>query len=153
MKIYVYKSLRMLICHADDKVILRAPIQLGSGSDAGPKRREGDGRTPEGCYHISSRNPQSKFHLALGISYPNAADALYGHTVGLIDDLCLERILASPERPPWDTPLGGFIMIHGQPNEGACSGDWTAGCIALQDADMDRLYANAHIGDDVIITA
>ena len=152
MKIYIYKSLRLLICREGSDVILRAPIQLGYGCDDGPKCREGDGRTPEGHYHISSCNPQSKFYLSLGISYPNADDAMRGHAAGLIDDWCLERILTSPKRPPWNTPLGGFIMIHGQPNDGARSGDWTAGCIALQNADMEILYTNASIGDKVIIT-
>jgi murein L,D-transpeptidase YafK len=151
MKIYVYKTLRLLLCLDGDEVVLRAQIQLGSGGDAGPKLREGDGRTPEGHYHISSRNPKSKFHLSLGISYPNAADARRGRATGLIDASCLERILASPGRPPWDTPLGGFIMIHGQPNDGARSGDWTAGCIALENSAMKNLYALANIGDEVII--
>ena len=79
----------------------------------GPKRREGDGQVPEGCYVINVFNPQSNFHLSLGINYPNASD----------------RILSDPERP------GGEIFIHG----GAAS----IGCLPLGDPAIEELYVTA----------
>lgn len=151
MNIFVYKSLRSLICTDGSATVFTARVQLGTGSEDGPKQREGDGRTPEGRYHICSKNPLSKYHLSLGVSYPNEPDAQRGYEAGLIDSACLSRIISSAERPPWDTPLGGFIMIHGQPDSGARTGDWTAGCIALSNDDMDILYSMAAIGDAVVI--
>lgn len=150
MKIIVFKARRLLICTSDGTELLRAPIQLGFGADDGPKCREGDGRTPEGAYFISSRNPESRFFRSLGISYPGPHDASRALDEGLIDARVCERICACAERPPWDTPLGGFIMIHGQRTPPAC-GDWTAGCIALANDAMERLYELASIGDRVLI--
>ena len=140
-----------MICRDGAAIILQTGIQLGFGARQGAKMREGDGRTPEGHYHISSRNPQSRFHLALGISYPNARDAHIAYRAGIIDAITLKRICENPARPPWDTPLGGFIMIHGQPAGGAQSGDWTAGCIALPNDAMTALFEIAAIGDAVDI--
>lgn len=150
MEIIVFKARRLLICISEGKELLRAPIQLGFGACDGPKRLEGDGRTPEGAYFVSSRNPASRFFRSLGISYPGPHDARRALGEGLIDMSDCERICASPERPPWDTPLGGFIMIHGQRTPPAF-GDWTAGCIALQNDAMAQLYELASIGDRVFI--
>ena len=130
--------------------MLRAPIQLGFGAEGGPKRREGDGRTPEGCYVISSRNPASKFHLALGISYPGPHDAQAALAEGVIGDSDYARICAAPAHPPWDTPMGGYIMIHGQKSP-PVDGDWTAGCIAVDNSVMDVLFPLISIGDSVEI--
>lgn len=152
MDIIVLKTRRLLMCVSDGTATLRAPIQLGFGADSGPKRMEGDGRTPEGEYFISSRNPESRFFRSLGISYPGPHDARRALSEGLIDVSLCRRICADPKRPPWDTPLGGFIMIHGQRTPPAC-GDWTAGCIALQNDAMARLYELASIGDRVVIRA
>jgi len=150
MKIIIYKSKRLLECISDENIILIAPVQLGFGASDGPKRREGDGRTPEGEYFISAKNPNSKFHLALGISYPGPADAAEGFRDGIIGKSDFDRICASPHRPPWDTPMGGFIMIHGQKSP-PVQGDWTAGCIAVENSVMDALFPVISIGDSVSI--
>jgi murein L,D-transpeptidase YafK len=97
-------------------------LQLG-GDPAGAKRFEGDGRTPEGRYTIDYRNPRSAYHLSLHISYPSPADS---------------EIAAAYRRSP-----GGEIFIHGQPNsltEGREPGDWTDGCIALSDTEIEELW-------------
>ena len=92
----------------------------------GAKDREGDGRTPEGIYTIDSRNANSKFHRALHVSYPNAADRARARRLGV-----------SP---------GGAIMIHGVPNGWRALGaaiqltDWTAGCIAVTDFEIEEIY-------------
>lgn len=150
MKIIVYKSERLLVCTDGAVTVLRAPIQLGFGANDGPKRREGDGRTPEGNYVISAKNPASKFHLALGISYPGPHDARAALSECIIDEATYAAICANPARPPWDTPMGGYIMIHGQKSPPA-SGDWTAGCIAVQNSVMDHLFSIISIGDSVEI--
>ncbi len=137
--IIIEKSKRTLTLHRQDAPSLIFPIALGRCPE-GHKEREGDGRTPEGVYYICTRNEKSKFHLALGISYPNPQDADAALNAGAITPGQHQAIHASHairRRPPWDTPLGGFIMIHG----GGTQSDWTAGCIALSDSDMDILFS------------
>lgn len=150
MKIDIYKSQRLLICTHEGAELVRADIQLGFGADDGPKCREGDGRTPEGEYYVSSKNPESKFHLALGISYPGPHDAARGLDMGIIDKDTYERICKNPGRPPWDTAMGGFIMLHGRKSPPE-NGDWTHGCIAVENAVMDIIFPIAAIGDTVCI--
>lgn len=97
-------------------------IQLGDAPE-GHKRFEGDERTPEGRYTIDYANPNSAYHLSLRISYPNAADEAYARDRG---------------RSP-----GGLIFIHGQPNTlplGRMPGDWTDGCIAVSNDEMEMLW-------------
>lgn len=101
-------------------------IQLGD-APVGAKRFQGDERTPEGRYTIGYGNPDSAFHLSLFITYPNAQDRAFAAARG---------------RSP-----GGLIFIHGQPNGLAASdfgarvpGDWTDGCIAVSNAEIEALW-------------
>ena len=124
-------------------------IALGE-SPLGHKMREGDGKTPEGEYFVCTKNDKSKFHLSLGLSYPNASDAQAAFAAGRISKAECDAVCAAQKtgkRPPWDTALGGFIMIHG----GGTDSDWTKGCIALSDADMDVLFAEVPLGTAVRI--
>jgi murein L,D-transpeptidase YafK len=103
----------------------------------GRKDREGDGRTPEGRYTISRRNPGSSFHLSLRVSYPNATDIESARRRGV-----------SP---------GGDIFIHGTPGAGgqgsgsAAPSDWTLGCIAVMNDEMDELWRAVPDGTPVVI--
>lgn len=119
----VDKTKRMLVVYRKGKPI-RAYRDLQFGdAPKGHKRFQGDERTPEGVYRIDWRNPQSRFHLSLRISYPNAEDRAFASQYGL-----------SP---------GGDIFIHGQPNQlsrGRMRGDWTDGCIALTNAEIEELW-------------
>ena len=105
----------------------------------GRKRQEGDGRTPEGVYTICLVKEQGKYGRSLGLSYPNRQDADLALQEGRIDlsthRVILER-LAAGQRPPWGSPLGGEVYIH----EGGAASDWTQGCIALEQCDMDALF-------------
>jgi len=119
----VDKSERLLIAYRSEQPI-RAyrDIQFGDAPE-GHKHFEGDERTPEGRYTIDWRNPQSRYHLSLRISYPNDADRAYAAEQG---------------RSP-----GGDIFIHGQPNRlpmGRMPGDWTDGCIALSNTEIEELW-------------
>jgi murein L,D-transpeptidase YafK len=108
-------------------------LQFG-GEPAGPKHFEGDERTPEGRYTIYTRNPRSAYHLSLRISYPSAADSAFA---------------ASRGRSP-----GGDIFIHGQPNGlvgGRAEGDWTDGCIALSNAEIEDLWRRVADGTPIEI--
>ena len=100
----------------------------------GHKRFEGDEKTPEGRYTIDTRNPASAYHLSLRISYPNAADVAYARALG---------------RSP-----GGDIFIHGQPNAlplGRVPGDWTDGCIAVSNAEIEELWTLVRDGTPIEI--
>ena len=114
----------MELMHAN-QVIKTYKIALG-GNPVGPKQREGDHRTPEGSYVIDRRNEHSKFHRSLHVSYPNAADREHARKLGV-----------SP---------GGDIFIHGLPNGYGWIGaahrahDWTDGCIAVSDKEIEEIW-------------
>lgn len=114
------------------------------------KEREGDGRTPEGAFYVCTRGATSRYTCALGISYPSEEDADRGLTTGLIskrEHRTIAQAIHRMQRPPWNTGLGGEIMIHG----GGLDGDWTAGCIALADAEMAELFDAVPLGTPVEI--
>lgn len=129
------------------------PIGLGMRADAhiGPKQREGDLKTPEGWYRTSDK-PTSRYHAAIALHYPNAADAEAGLARGVISVAQRDAVvsaLARDAKPPQQTALGGEILIHG----GGASSDWTLGCVALEDADIDalRVALPADLRFDVLV--
>jgi murein L,D-transpeptidase YafK len=101
------------------------------------KMREGDGRTPEGVYLIDAHNPNSNFHLSLHISYPNSRDMAQAAALG--------------------TSPGGMIMIHGLPNGASAaqvqhpSRDWTNGCIAVSNEEIEEIWRFVDDGTPIII--
>lgn len=149
-RLIIEKSLRRLTLYAQDGAILLAcRVALGK-TPVGHKQREGDGRTPEGRYYVCLRRENGKFGPALGISYPSEEDARRAVSEGRLDANLLplfEDAERQQKRPPWGTPLGGEIYVHG----GGADRDWTAGCVALEQADMDRLFALCKEGDEVLI--
>jgi murein L,D-transpeptidase YafK len=147
--IEVKKSERRLILYSDGEPVREYRVGLGF-SPEGDKSEEGDGRTPEGKYYICVKNPNSKFHLAVGLSYPNVEDAERGLLAGLIDRREYDEIVSavqSQRKPPQHTALGGDIFIHG---DGSGS-DWTLGCIALDNADIEEIYEAVALGTPVAI--
>ena len=118
-RILVTKSTHTLVLYSRGAVIRTYKVSLGRV--AGAKQQQGDNRTPEGHYTITAHNPHSAAHLSLHISYPNADDRAHHRT-------------------------GGDIMIHGLPNGYGYIGarqsetDWTYGCIAVTDEEMDEIY-------------
>lgn len=120
---------------AGDFAFKTYPVITGRNSHLGTKEREGDQRTPRGDYYICTINEQSQFTLFFGISYPDVKDALWGFENEIITQEQKEKILrasALKERPPWDTPLGGEVGIHG----GGIDRDGTRGCIGMRDEDV-----------------
>jgi murein L,D-transpeptidase YafK len=114
------------------------------------KERRGDSRTPEGDFRVVVKNEKSQFYLSLGLDYPNREDAARGLRDGLITRAEYDRIVRAIRRkgiPPWDTALGGEIYIHG----GGTANDWTAGCAALENADMQELFDAVPVGTPVRI--
>lgn len=151
--IYVQKSIRRLGLYRAGRLAAQPsgapgcfPVGLGF-SPEGTKRREGDGRTPEGRYTVFHKNPDSQYHLSLGVSYPGPGDAQAGFDAGIIDAATLARIRKNPSWPPQNTPMGGAIYIHG----GGGSADWTLGCVAVDNTAMDWLFAESRAGTPVWI--
>ena len=132
--ILIEKSSRRLTLMQNGQAVRMWPMALGF-SPSGDKSREGDGRTPEGLFTINRRNDASSYHLSLGLDYPQP------------DDIAAAR--AAGYAP------GGDIMIHGQPNAlpepQMLTTDWTAGCIALTNAQMREIWDHTPIGTKVEI--
>ena len=120
---------RMYLMHAE-QVLQAYDMSLGAAPE-GHKRVEGDGRTPEGRYLVDKRNPNSRYHLSLGIDYPRPRDVAAARALGL-----------SP---------GGDIFIHGTPRAFVRTKDWTQGCVAVTNAEMERVYAMVGDGTPVDI--
>jgi murein L,D-transpeptidase YafK len=147
--VLVRKADRVLGLYLHGRRSATYPIALGRQPE-GHKQRQGDGRTPEGEYYICNRNPRSQFHLFLGLSYPNAQDAEAAHRRHLITKQARDRIveaIAARRQPPWDTPLGGEIGLHGN----GVGTDWTLGCIALEDEAIEELWGTLRVGDPVVV--
>src|SRR5260370_31551908 len=117
--VLVSKKKREMLLLRGESVLRTYRVALGR-EPVGPKRQEGDGRTPEGRYIIDWRNAKSKYHLSLHISYPDAADVARAREAGV--------------------DPGGDIMIHGLPDGVRREGDWTQGCIAVTDEEMDEIW-------------
>jgi murein L,D-transpeptidase YafK len=121
---------------AAGRVIRTYKVALGQGGLA-PKERQGDGRTPEGHYVIDARNAASEYHLSLHVSYPNAEDRNRAAKLGVAP--------------------GGDIMIHGLPNgKGWIGGghrmyDWTLGCVAVTNEEIEEIWKLVPVGTPVEI--
>ncbi|HSY98783.1 MAG TPA: L,D-transpeptidase family protein [Terriglobales bacterium] len=135
-RIVVYKYERRMVLLSDGMELRSYRVALG-GEPSGPKVRQGDHRTPEGSYVLDSKNPNSHFYKAFHISYPNSKDIAVAKKLGV-----------SP---------GGDIMLHGLPKEYAFVGkahslhDWTDGCIAVSNEEMDEIWKLVRIGTPIEI--
>jgi murein L,D-transpeptidase YafK len=148
-RLVIRKRARTIELFADGKKIGRYKMALGF-SPVAKKEVEGDGRTPEGDFYIFTKNDKSGYHLSLGLSYPNIQDAKRGLTTQLITRNEYNEIVAAigkRAKPPQHTRLGGEIYIHG----GGTAGDWTDGCIAVDDGDMEEIFEIATVGMTVTI--
>lgn len=130
--IVIWKSKRKMSLFSKKKHIKTYNIKLGF-NPIGPKQREGDGKTPEGRYFITHHNPNSAYHLSLGINYPNKKDK------------------ENAQKKGYDA--GGNIFIHGGPNNFLTQFflDWTKGCIAVYDHEIEEIYRMVPDGTTVYI--
>lgn len=133
-RILIEKSARRMTAYRQGEALKTYTIALGF-APVGHKTRQGDGRTPEGVYRIDRKNKKSAYHLSLGLDYPRAKDRAAAARAGV-----------SP---------GGDIFIHGAPNQlppgAALPKDWTAGCIAVTDPEIEELFAATPLGVEVEI--
>lgn len=145
----IRKSERKLDLFDGSRLVKTYKVVIGF-NPTGDKEVEGDGRTPEGEFHVFAKNPASKFHLSLGISYPDKSDAERGLEKGLISQEEHDEIVAAIIQktiPLQKTRLGGEIYIHG----GGTDFDWTDGCIALNNVEMAELFDAIPVGAKVRI--
>jgi murein L,D-transpeptidase YafK len=135
-RVLVLKKERTLQLLRDGKVIKSYKVALG-GDPIGPKTRLGDHKTPEGVYVLDSRNPHSRFYKSIHISYPNARDRATARQNGV-----------SP---------GGDVFVHGLPNGYGWVGsshrlkDWTDGCIAVTNDEIDEIWLAVSDGTPIEI--
>ena len=134
-QIVVNKSDRMMYLLSGTTVLKSYRVALGN-EPIGAKTFEGDGRTPEGVFFIDRFNPRSAYHLSVGINYPRPEDTARANAVG--------------RRP------GGDIFFHGRGPDGAAAArskvdDWTAGCIAVEDSEIEEIYSMLRGGTQVVI--
>lgn len=151
--LYVWKSERRMQLVQDGQTLREFSIKLGTNPYA-PKRWRGDGATPEGRYFVREKNANSRFHRFLGLNYPNLTDADRALDDGLIDGMVWSDIFfANMQRrvPPAATPLGGKVGIHGYGGRPPLSIDWTQGCIAVTDPEIDYLFDTVQLGTPVVI--
>ena len=135
-KVYVDKSARRLQLLSGNQVIKSYNVALG-GNPVGHKQRQGDKRTPIGSYTLDYKNEKSKFYRSIHVSYPNATDKARAKALGM--------------------NAGGDIMIHGQTNGMSASelatqkSDWTEGCIAVTNDEMDEIMVAVNVGTPIEI--
>ena len=143
-RIVVQKKYKKLYLMSGESIIKSYQIAMGPGSNLGPKEFEGDLKTPEGLYKIEFKNPKSNYYMALKISYPNKKDIAYAATQ--------------------DKTAGSFIMIHGFPTK-EIDGlipqmvknklhplvNWTQGCIAVTDHEIEDIYSYVRVETDIEI--
>ena len=134
-QIVVNKSARRMHLLSGSTVLKSYDVELGN-QPVGAKRFEGDGKTPEGVYFIDRFNPRSSYHLSVGVSYPNPQDMMFAQSMGF--------------------RAGSDIFIHGRGAEGAAAKsarrkDWTAGCIAVEDSEIEEIYSMLTTGVPIVI--
>ena len=135
--IVIHKQSHEMLVFSENELVKIYRIHLGI-SPEGRKQVSGDYKTPEGLYRTTYRNENSLFHKSFGISYPNAEDLMNAKKLG--------------------KPAGGDVMVHGLPNRDAAVGmdryqnDWTWGCIALRNEEIDELFTRVNPGTPILIT-
>lgn len=148
-RLIIKKKVRKIEVFDGEKLVKTYKIALGF-TPVGNKEIEGDGKTPEGEFYIFTKNPNSKFYLSLGVSYPSIDDARRGLDWQIISqdehDAIVEAI-NKKQTPLQKTRLGGEIYIHG----GGVITDWTNGCIALKNKEIKELFDVIPVGTSVKI--
>jgi lipoprotein-anchoring transpeptidase ErfK/SrfK len=159
-RIVIDKSERRLDLYNGRTLVKSYRVALGK-NPYGHKMREGDNRTPEGDFYICTRNAKnSAFHIFLGLSYPALPDAKRAANSKQItwrEYQLIHQRLASRGRPPWETNLGGWVGIHGGTDAAFAqkkmqqrgTRDWTAGCIALTNREIEEIHAATRLGTPV----
>lgn len=149
-ELIIYKNARKMEFRVNGQLVRRFVVSLG-GAPRGDKKRQGDSKTPEGEFYVAWKNPGSKFHRFLGLSYPMPRHAQAGLKAGLITQKTARRIRSAARKrrkPPQYSRLGGLVGVHGG---GGGWWDWTLGCIAISDDEIEWLYKRMRVGDRIFV--
>jgi murein L,D-transpeptidase YafK len=160
LRIVIWKSQYTLTLYKGDRPVKTYRAVFGRGYLNGDKHRSGDKRTPEGEFFVCTMNHSKRFYKFMGLSYPGIQHADQGLRARLISPKQYELIRqaqAERRQPPWDTGLGGAVGIHGRTEGSAIAPpgwadqNWTDGCIALDNGDVDEIFGVVALGTPVII--
>jgi murein L,D-transpeptidase YafK len=135
-RILIEKSARTLKLMRGSEILKTYQVALGT-QPIGPKERQGDHRTPEGIYVVDAKNPHSQFYRALHISYPNPADREHAR-----------RLRASPGG---DVEIHGLGKSYGWIGAGHRMKDWTDGCVAVTNEEIDEIFSSVAVGTRIEI--
>ena len=156
-RIIIDKAAKNLVLFKDGRQVAEFPASFGIDPDS-DKYKAFDCATPEGLYFITDKKIHNRFHRLLGLSYPNLKNAEKGLAEGVLSLMEYKRIseaIQESKRPPADTGLGSGIAIHGggvfRSFDLTRERDWTEGCIALNNKDIEKVFSFSRTGTPVII--
>jgi len=160
LRLVIWKSRYTLTLYKGNMPVKTYRAVFGRGYLDGDKQMTGDKRTPEGEFYICSMNNSKRFYKFIGLSYPGMKHAEYGLRSNIITAnqyAEIKKAIDERQQPPWDTQLGGAVGIHGRmlddtaPPKALSTQNWTDGCIALNNADVDEIYSVVSLGTPVTI--
>ncbi|MGB2579238.1 murein L [Elusimicrobium simillimum] len=135
-KIEILKNERKMNVYSDGKLLKTYKVALGP-NPVGHKQVKGDGKTPEGKYKVDGKNPGSLYHKNLGVSYPNDKDRAAAKKLG--------------KSPGGDIKIHGIGKTYGYIGKAHAEVDWTLGCIAVTNEEIDEIYARTAVGTPIEI--
>jgi murein L,D-transpeptidase YafK len=133
----VHKAQRQLLVFSQHKLVKEYRVALGI-NPVGKKEVEGDYKTPEGLYHIDGKNPFSQYYKSLGVSYPNEDDRAHAKALG--------------QKPGGDIKIHGLMKHMNNGGKNHIKSDWTWGCIAVTNEEIDELFQQVKVGTPIYIT-
>ena len=159
LRLVIWKSHYTLTLYKGTTPVKTYDAVFGLGYGDGDKRMTGDRRTPEGEFYICTLNHSKRFYKFMGLSYPALKHAEYGLQDNLItraEYAQIKKAIDERQPPPWDTRLGGAVGIHGRMLQNADAQprpdlNWTDGCIALANNDVDELFRVVSLGTPVTV--
>ncbi len=160
IRLVIWKSHYTLTLYKGDTPIKTYHAVFGKGYRDGDKQIMGDKRTPEGEFYICTMCDSKRFYKFMGLSYPGLKQAERGLRSSIITQdeyASIKKALAERQQPPWDTRLGGAVGIHGRAlgdrgiPQALSRQNWTDGCIALNNSDVDEIYSTVSIGTPVTV--
>jgi murein L,D-transpeptidase YafK len=159
LKLVIWKSQYTVTLYKGEIPVKTYRAVFGKGYPNGDKQMRGDRRTPEGEFYICAMNDSKRFYKFMGLSYPglkHAEAGLQSRMISPDEYAMIKKAIEERLPPPWETRLGGAVGIHGRTLETRnarlyVDKNWTDGCIALDNADIDELYTSVSIGTPVTI--
>jgi murein L,D-transpeptidase YafK len=160
LRLVIWKSNYTVTLYKGETPVKTYRAVFGQGYGDGDKRMQGDKRTPEGEFYICTMNNSKRFYKFMGLSYPDLRHAEHGLQEKIISPgeyIMIKKAQDERQPPPWETRLGGAVGIHGRTHGGAIAPkhvlrvNWTDGCIALDNTDVDEIYSVVSLGTPVTI--